>query len=155
MVRANWARRTASLLPALALFTVGCKSAPRSASAPPVPTPNIVGKWKIAPGVPTAITGTKGGLKTDVAESFRFEFKADGTFTGSNKEGTYKQEGLRVTLTTTKLMGVDVAKVQSGQALAPMPGKVAADGTSIVMNPPKTGYLPDKLSSIKIVRDGP
>jgi len=70
----------------IALVLAGCKSGP-----------NIVGKWDM---------GSTEGLTLPV------EFKADKTFSGTAMEGTWSQSDKTVTLTLTKVMGMDVAQFQ-------------------------------------------
>lgn len=98
-------------------------------------------------------TGMPKGFMTGFASTFRYEFKEDNTFQGSMSEGTFKLDGDKLAVTTTKLAGQDVATLLKGKGMPVMTGELSSDGESLTLHPPSSPGLPAELQSIKMVKD--
>ncbi|MBS1728468.1 MAG: hypothetical protein JST51_17255 [Armatimonadetes bacterium] len=132
-------RKTIAFVPLLAVLLTACNHGS-----------DVVGKWSVAPDYIQAHSNMKPeGFMTGFASTFWYDLKKDNTFQGSMSEGTYKVEGSKITITTTKLMGTDVAKIPGNQGKTgiDMTGEFSADGKSLTLHPPSNGLLPTELGS--------
>lgn len=114
----------------------------------------VVGKWKVDPALTVDTPGQPAGFMTGFATTFKYEFKSDGTFTAPMSDGTYTFEGGKLSVTTKKLMGQDLAKMGGQTSLPPMTGELSADGSKLTLHLPDSPMLPANLKSgIVMVRD--
>jgi hypothetical protein len=131
------------LVVGVSLVLAGCKS-----------KPTVVGKWKVDPALLSSQpAGLPPGFMTGFGSTFKYEFKADNTFTGSMSTGTYTLDGAGLSMNTKTLMGQDVAKFTQGKPVPLMTGELAADGQSMVLHPPDVAKTMPALANIKMVPD--
>jgi len=117
--------------------------------------PDIVGKWKADAGDSTSIKSYPGGgLVKSLQAMFSFEFKKDNTFVGPmTMEGTYAMDGNKVTLTISKMMGIDVSKMPSSPNQKPMVGQLSDDGNTITIQPNQAPGQSSPPKEMKLTRD--
>ena len=113
--------------------------------------PDIVGKWKIdISGMPGADSAAEAAMMKGIARISTFEFKADKTYSGGMMEGTYTMDGNKVSMTPTKVMGMDVSKVPGAANQPPQVGEISSDGKTLTFHTTKSG---GKSQDMKLTRD--
>ena len=118
-------RLSSLILFATAILCAGCAK----------PEAQLVGKWQMDTASATAGNDQSNAMAASLAKAFVLEFKSDKTFTGPMMEGTYTMNGHTVTMTTTKMMGMDVSKMgdQAAANNKPEEATLSDDGKSLTM----------------------
>ena len=116
---------------------------------------DIVGKWKMdTSSMTTGKNDPATGMMKGLTSMFSFEFKKDNTFVGPmSMEGTYAVEGKTVTITTTKMLGMDLSKLGSQSKQPPQVGEISDDGKTITIHPTKRPGSTGGNQDMKLVRD--
>jgi hypothetical protein len=111
---------------------------------------DVVGKWKIDAGsVPTGKNDPAAAMAKSMSSMLSIEFKADNTFSGMMMEGTYAVSGNTVTMTATKMMGMDLSKFPGAKKSTPQTAQLSSDGKTLTIHAPSATSGPQDVKFIK------